>query len=169
MYGKAMTSNQIIKSRNGMISESGPKRETSVKYYLIEKICRFIDSEEFENPDLIDDLEIRGCVYDIIKLVKTKKNLCCLFPILIKNEDHSKIINLENAIFYTNLCFSDLFKYREKINPGYDSYIAFFYEDYYVITQFTKGIFRLVEKIQKTKSKTYLRARTDSGFPFSIL
>lgn len=169
MHALSLTSNQIIKQPNGFVVECGPLSEETMDYYVIEKICRFTEFKEFQNTDLIQDLQHRKCVNDIMNVIMKKKNIVCMFPMFVKN-DNSEAVSFDKAMLYLNLCYSDLFKTRYKRFPSFESYVCFFYEDDYIITKFNGTQFIFLESIEKTKSPTYLRARSDSGYPlFSIL
>lgn len=94
----------------------------------------------------------------ILEVVEVKKHILMLFPYIFSfgHETHpvNPVETIKNAI---NNDFRNLFLYREKKSPGFDSYLTTVYSDSFLIFKIIRGKFSLIESISTEKTPTYKR------------
>ena len=166
MNAQVKTSYRTVKCDNGMYVERAPADDKEYKAYLLEKICRFTEEKEYENPDLIEDEELKENISGILKTIETEKNLLCLFPIMVFPDQQTTINSFENTMLYLNLCYRDLFSFRKRIRPEFESYVSFFYNRDYVITEFDGNAFIEKERIPKSNSTVFKHLCKVNGYSF---
>ena len=112
------------------------------------------------NEYLLNEYEYGTIEKDIktyVELLTTKKNLFFLFPYRFSFKKH---YNFRYAIENINSALAKDFKesniFREKFRAGYDTFLAFIYEDNLIVSKFEKGgKLQIVDTIYLFKSKTY--------------
>lgn len=94
----------------------------------------------------------------VLKVFEVKKNVLALYPYIFSfgqqgcTGDPTELIRV-----VINDCFASLFLYREKVNPGYDSYLTTVFSDSFLIFRFAHGEFSLTDSVSTENAPTYKR------------
>ena len=92
----------------------------------------------------------------ILEVVEVKKHILMLFPYVFSfgQELHSQdpIETIRTAM---NDDFRNLFLYREKTSPGFDTYLTTVFSDSFLVFNIIHGEFYLVESISVKNTPTY--------------
>lgn len=92
----------------------------------------------------------------ILEVVEVKKHILMLFPYVFSfgQELHSQD-PIETIRAAMNEDFRNLFLYREKTSPGFDTYLATVFSDSFLVFKIIHGEFYLVESISTKHTPTY--------------
>lgn len=151
---------QIYKFFEGAIGKCSPRRPDTQM-----TVTRLFASLRGYNCDslfscLSEKYEFGTIEFDIqtyVKLLTFKKNLFFFFPYKFSFKTH---YNFKYALENINIALGKDFResnlFREKYCTGYDTFIAFIYDDNLIISKFEKdGKLRIVDCVYLFKSKTY--------------
>lgn len=94
----------------------------------------------------------------ILEVVEVKKHILMLFPYIFSfgNEFHPEDPT-EAIRIAMNEDFRNLLLYREKMSPGFDTYLTAVFSDSFLIFKIIRGEFSLVESISTENTPTYER------------
>lgn len=101
---------------------------------------------------------ISNDIPQILEVVEVKKHILMLFPYIFSfgNELHPED-PIEAIRIAMNEDFRNLFLYREKMSPGFDTYLTAVFSDSFLIFKIIRGEFSLVESISTENTPTYER------------
>lgn len=94
----------------------------------------------------------------VLKVFEVKKHVLALLPYIFSlgQQDYTgDSAELIRAVI--NDSFASLFLYREKVSPGYDSYLTTVFSDSFLIFRFAHGEFSLVDSVSTDNAPTYNR------------
>ncbi len=99
---------------------------------------------------------IQNDIPQILEVVEVKKHILMLFPYVFSfgQELHSQD-SIETIRVAMNDDFRNLFLYREKTSPGFDTYLATVVSDSFLVFSIIHGEFYLVESISTKYTPTY--------------
>lgn len=99
---------------------------------------------------------IQNDIPQILEVVEVKKHILMLFPYVFSfgQELHSQD-PIETIRVAMNEDFRNLFLYREKMSPGFDTYLVTVFSDLFLVFNIIHGEFRLVESISTKYTPTY--------------
>lgn len=101
-------------------------------------------------------INIQNDIPQILKVVEVNKHILMLFPYIFSfgrelySEDPTDKIRAA-----LNDDFRNLFLYREKMSPGFDTYLTTVYSDAFLIFKIIRGEFSLVESVPTANTPTY--------------
>ena len=101
---------------------------------------------------------IQNDIPQILEVVEVKKHILMLFPYVFSfgQELHSHSQDPTETIRVAmNDDFRNLFLYREKTSPGFDTYLATDFSDSFLVFKINHGEFCLVESISTMHTPTY--------------
>ncbi len=92
----------------------------------------------------------------ILEVVEVKKHILMLLPYIFsfRQELHSQD-PIETIRVAMNDDFRNLFLYREKTSPGFDTYLVTVFSDSFLVFKINHGEFFLVESISTKYTPTY--------------
>lgn len=144
----------------GVTGYCSPKKQnTKIRITRLHAAIRGCNCEQLSDY-LLNEYEYGTIEKDIktyVKLLTIKKNLFFFFPYRFSFKKH---YNFKLAIENINIALSKDFKesnlFREKYCGGYDTFLAFIYDDNLIVSKFEKeGNLQIVDTIYLFKSKTY--------------
>lgn len=99
---------------------------------------------------------VQNDIPQVLEVVEAKKHILMLFPYIFSFEQkvHSED-PIETIRVAMNNDFRNLFLYREKICPGFDTYITTVFSDSFLIFKIVHGEFSLVESVSTENTPTY--------------
>lgn len=99
---------------------------------------------------------IQNDILQILEVVEVKKHILMLFPYVFSfgQEPHSQDPT-ETIRVAMNEDFRNLFLYREKMSPGFDTYLATVFSDSFLVFKIIHGEFCMVESISTIHTPTY--------------
>lgn len=152
--------NQIQIICKGVTSQYSPRKPNSEMQAT--RLHAALREYSYENlfSVLSGNYEYGSIEYDIkkfVNLLNTKKNLFFFFPYQFTFQKH---YSFKYALDSINIALSKDFKesnlFREKYCTGYDTFLAFIYDDNLVISKFEEnGKLKIIDCIYLFKSKTY--------------
>lgn len=101
---------------------------------------------------------VQNDIPQILEVVEVKKHILMLFPYIFSFEQelHSEG-PIETIRVAMDDVFGNLFLYREKISPGFDTYLTAVFSDSFLIFKITHGEFSLVESVPIDNTPTFKR------------
>ena len=101
---------------------------------------------------------VENDIPQILEVVEVKKHILMLFPYVFSLDQG---LRLEAAIEMMrtglNDDFGNLFLYREKVSPGFDTYLTTVFSDLFLIFKIIDGSFSLIESVSIENTPTYKR------------
>lgn len=100
----------------------------------------------------------------ILEVVEVEKHILMLFPYIFSfgQEPHSED-PVEAIRTEINEDFKNLFLYREKMSPGFDTYLTTVFSDSFLIFRIIHGELFLVESVSTKNTPTYVRLLNYDG------
>lgn len=102
--------------------------------------------------------DIHNDIARIIQTAEVKKNILYLFPY---NLMFDKPLRMDDAVEIIRKSltddFSTLFLYRNKVNPGFDTFLTTNYEDAFLIFRSDQGRLNYIDAVPVTQMPTYCK------------
>ena len=99
---------------------------------------------------------VQNDIPQVLEVVEAKKHILMLFPYIFSFEQEVHPEGSVEAIRAAmNDDFGNLFLYRERICPGFDTYLTTVFSDSFLIFKIVHGEFSLVESVSTENTPTY--------------
>lgn len=104
----------------------------------------------------VNRTNVQNDIPQVLEVVEVEKHILMLFPYIFSfdQEVHSED-PIETIRVAMNNDFRNLFLYREKICPGFDTYLTTVFSDSFLIFKIVHGEFSLVESVSTENTPTY--------------
>ncbi|MDR3906464.1 MAG: hypothetical protein Q3X66_08460 [Evtepia sp.] len=143
-----------------------PKRKTGTRLHALlrghtlEELLQMQDTPKSRGSkkDAIEDTR------NLFNIMKTKKHLFCLYTYgFWWDEPPALEQGIETISCALTEDFRPVLQYREKIAPGFETYVAFFYAHYLIVTCAKHGVLHYIEAIPQNKSPLFLELQGIAG------
>lgn len=101
---------------------------------------------------------VENDVCELLKTLETKKNLLLFFSYKFSFQGDYKfnegVLQIQKAI---SSCFQVVMQYRHNVADGFDTYIAFVYDEHIVFVEEIDNYFSYIDSVKLSKSPIYLK------------
>lgn len=165
LQARSILSKTITNLSNGVTAYGVSKDNTFMSVFRIHAILR---NRTIEDLKAIREIETRAQneeteIRTFLKTLETQKNLLLFFPYEFSFETTYEILEganqIENAL---NMDFRNSILYRYERTENLETYMSFIYEDYFFIMFWDDDRFKIIDHIELSKSKTYMRLKNYS-------
>lgn len=150
-----MSAGKVVYS-DGLRITTTSKKSGSMGAYILHKLLRnltYQDLCDIENKSKVNKDE--NDVKAFLKLLRTQKNLLLFHPYeMFFDNNHSLQEGAQQICNAINSDFKTVMQYR-LANSSCDNYMAFVYLDHFVILQYVKDKFEVIDYVELKKSKTF--------------
>ena len=145
----------------GAIATVSPKEKGSMEAYTLHKLLRFCSIDELKR--IADSKRTPKDEKDIkafLKVLKKKKHLFLFHPYdMFFDTEYSKEEGATQIAYAISSDFRNTIQFRNNVVGDYDTYLAFVYLEYLVITKYENDAFQVMDFVELKKSKTFSRLR----------